>query len=128
MKDPISPEPLRRTASLVAAAICLLCLSGCGLLYHGPMIDTVETEDGVLMLADTLKMWSRWTSLVDDRVSREVSGDSPPMGKDTWIEFWQQHINGIMSNGRRQNPRKYVKYIIETREAADLPALAVELQ
>jgi hypothetical protein len=118
-------EELRAAAALVVAAVCLLCLSGCGLLYYEPMIDAVENERGEVILADTPKMWRQWKEVVDLRISWEISGDDPPMGKASWPEFWRELIRRNRSGGR-ENPERYVDYIIVSRREAGLPPLGGE--
>lgn len=85
-----------------------------------PFIDAKKDEQGDVTLLDTPRMWRDWQADIDRAIAKEVSGEPPGGGIESWSRQWQRVIR---ANRDRENAQKYINYIIEKRKEAGLPAL-----
>lgn len=105
--------------------VFLILVSGsvmsCGGLFNTePFVDMHTDKDGNELIADTPRMWENFVALTKRRIEREINNERPP-GTDSWNEHW---IDTIETKRKlRQNPSKYIEYIINQRRKAGLPEL-----
>jgi len=97
-------------------------MTGCGrgILNTEPFVDAKKDEQGHVILLDTPRMWNDWREEVERAVASEVGGARPGGGIPSWNSQWLRVIN---ANSDRENPSKYISYIIESRRQAGLPEL-----
>ncbi len=113
----------RVTVILRVLPLPALLLLGCsGLFNTESFTDTTRSADGTLLLADTERSWADFVDVTNDQVRGEIDGETPP-GVDSWLDHWTMRISVI--RGRRENPEKYVEYIVDTRSRAGLPELTL---
>lgn len=114
----------------VILAILIVCLSiiilvriidAGRILNTEPFVETIHDEKGNLLLQDTPRMWNDWTEIIDYSVAFEVAGNHAPGGKSTWNEYWVSLIETNKTG--RENPERYIEYIIKRRQSAGLPPL-----
>ena len=86
------------------------------------MVDTRRDAQGNVILRDTPRMWADWMSGVDRTVAKEAAGDAPGGGMPSWESHWQRVIRENSTS--RENPQRYIDYLLDTRRRAGLPELA----
>jgi hypothetical protein len=112
------------TGCLVVSLLILMTrcsLGPGGILNTEPFGDFIKDNQGNLMIQDTPRMWGDWTDVVNHTISVEVAGNRAPAGEPNWNEYWVSLIETNQTG--RENPQRYINYIIERREAAGLPPL-----
>lgn len=108
----------------VLLIIFLSFLAGCGSTMSGSLfksesfVDTRKDNNGNVILLDTPRMWQEFVQITNSQIDEERQGGAPP-GVDSWSKHWILRINEIKSG--RENPSKYVDYIVEARGRAGLP-------
>lgn len=109
---------------IVVLLLALLIARSFGIgetLNAEPFVHTILDGQGNPSLKDNPRMWSNWIENVNFRVSNEVAGIRPEGGHHDWNEFWISLIEANQTG--RENPQKYIDYIIERRKVAGLPPL-----
>lgn len=94
---------------------------GSGLLDTEPFSDSHRDDEGNVILEDTPRMWQDFIESVEPRIRKEMAGEQPSAGKNTWNEYWLWRIEILPEN--RENRDKYVDYIIDKRRQQGLPEL-----
>jgi hypothetical protein len=97
-------------------------LISCGGLFDTNFMGTdfYTDEGGNKLIADTPRNWEDFVALTARRIESEKKNGMPP-GIDTWNEHWVDVIE--TKKKLRQNPDKYISYIINQRREAGLPDL-----
>lgn len=96
-------------------------LTGCGAVFNTePFVDAERDEQGNVRVLDTPRMWQYWQSDVDRAIAKEVKGEPPGGGIESWSAQWQRVIR---ANQDRENAQKYINYIFIKRQEAGLPPL-----
>lgn len=112
---------LLKLPSMLLLTLLMGCnISGCGIAGTEPFVDAEKDEQGNVRLQDTPRMWRDWQADVDRAVAKEVSGEPPGRGIESWSKQWQRVIR---ANRDRENAQKYINYIIDKRQEAGLPPL-----
>lgn len=109
---------------IVVLLLALLIARSFGIgkiLNAEPFVHTILDGQGNQSITDTPRMWSNWVENVNFRVANEATGIRPEGGHQDWNEFWISLIETNQTS--RENPQKYIDYIIERRRVADLPPL-----
>lgn len=107
---------------LILLVLLLFNMSGFSHLFNDePIADTARNEQGNLILQDTPRMWNFWTESVEFRIANEVEGKRPEGGHPSWNTFWVSLIETNKTG--RENPERYIDYIIKQRQSAGLPPL-----
>lgn len=109
---------------LLFSALLGCNISGCGMVNTEPFVDVEKDEQGNVRLQDTPRMWRDWQAEVDRAVNKELNGEPPGGGIESWSKQWQRVIK---ANRERENARKYINYIVEKRQQAGLPPLDYDL-
>ena len=117
-----SMDQMRHLKVLVFMILVSGLLISCGGIIFNtePFVDTYTDYDGNTLIADTPRMWEDFVSLTARRIEREKKNERPP-GIDTWNEHWVDTIE--TKKKLRQNPDKYIDYIITQRREAGLAEL-----
>ncbi|MGV6825350.1 MAG: hypothetical protein ACWA5Q_00080 [bacterium] len=89
-------------------------------LASEPFVDAEEDGKGNVKLLDTPRMWQYWQEDVDRAIAKELRGESPGGGIESWSNQWQRVIR---ANSDRENAQKYIDYIVERRKQVGLPSL-----
>ncbi len=116
----MSGVSLRPFAVLLMMLPMGCAFSGGSLFNTEPFVDAEKDAQGNVTLLDTPRMWRYWQADVDRAIAKEVTGEAPGGGIESWGEQWQRLIR---ENRNRENAQKYINYIIEQREQAGLPPL-----
>jgi hypothetical protein len=112
--------------ALVFLVFLLVPLSGCaGSIFNtAPMLDTRKDAQDNTIVLDTPRMWADWTTSADTAVASEAAGGPPGPGLPDWQAHWHYVIKNNTQS--RENPSKYLAYVIEARRRAGLPELSGE--
>lgn len=112
---------LFKLPSMLLLTMLMGCnMSGCGMSKPEPFVDAEKDKQGNVKLLDTPRMWRYWKADVDRAIEKEVNGEPPGGGIQSWSKQWQRVIR---ANRNRENAQKYINYIIEKRQEAGLRPL-----
>lgn len=102
--------------------LSVAALLGCSVAPGQGIADFGRDAQGNAILLDTQKNWEDWIDLTNWRVELERRGEPYANGSRTWDEFW---VDLILSNERgvRENPMRYIRYVIDHRGAVGLPPI-----
>ncbi|MGI9250978.1 MAG: hypothetical protein ACR2PR_07240 [Pseudohongiellaceae bacterium] len=88
------------------------------------LLDMLRDESDKLLLADTPRYWVYWTETVHRHIQEEVAGKKTPDGVESWNVLWDRRIKAIKRT--TENFQKYINYVIEQRNLAELPELILD--
>ena len=83
--------------------------------------DYLIDANGRKIIKDSKDLWSEFQIVINKTIEREALGKTVP-GGGTWNESWIMSINQLR-RGNRENYKKYVDYIINSRKQKGLPDL-----
>lgn len=83
-------------------------------------MDFYTDKDGNMLIADTPAMWEDFVTRTKRHIEKEINNQRAP-GVNTWNESWVISLESIKKD--RQNPDKYIDYIITQRRKAGLAEL-----
>ena len=112
------------TSIVIVGLTCMMLTSQAACDRRSPA-EPASGEGQAVIIPDTPELWYEFVVITDVSVSDEKNGLAPPGGVQSWTESWTRKLRELRK-GYRENPDKYVEYIIEARSAAGLPDLPHE--
>jgi hypothetical protein len=109
----LSPK-LRNFAKAGTPLAILILAAGCGVI-------TTYDEEGRTHTKYFQTQWDLYRASVDHVIHLESSGEIPPVGKQTWQEYWDWRIT-LIRQGSKDIEHK-LDYIHAARRAANLPPI-----
>ena len=109
------------TSIVIVGLTCMMLTSQAACDRRSPA-EPASGEGQAVIIPDTPELWYEFVVITDVSVSDEKNGLAPPGGVQSWTESWTRSLRELRK-GYRENPDKYVEYIIEARSAAGLPDL-----
>jgi hypothetical protein len=88
-------------------------------------LDVRIIADGTVFILATEHNWQELTHYNLDEVKKESMKAPPLLNFPTWSDYWRNRFTKMVSNS--ENPKRYLKYIIELRRKAGLPELPKDL-
>ncbi len=111
------------TSIVIVGLTCMMLTSQAACDRRSPA-EPASGEGQAVIIPDTPELWYEFVVVTDVHVSVEKNGLAPPGGVQSWAKHWTDVLRHIAK--ARENPDKYVDYIIEARSAAGLPDLPNE--
>ena len=111
------------TSIVIVGLTCMMLTSQAACDRRSPA-EPASGEGQAVIIPDTPELWREFVIATDWSISDEKAGEPPGGGRQSWTESWTRRLRHIAK--ARENPDKYVEYIIEARSAAGLPDLPNE--
>jgi len=88
-------------------------------------LDVRIKADGSVFVLATDHNWQELTKYNRDEVKKESIKAPPLLNYPTWTDYWRDRFTKTSLNA--ENPKRYLKFIVELRRKSGLPELPKDL-